>query len=138
MKHAFVAAMLLAAATTLHAQTPPADAGKRSERMMDCSKAQDPKQCEERRSRMRDAHSKAAEACKDKQGPERRACMNQQMCAQTPDPAKCNERHAKRGERHDDRAEAWKKAREACKDKQGDELKKCMRDHRPPRPAPKN
>ena len=149
MKNALVVAMLLASATALHAQTPPAEGGKprpQRERMMDCSKASDPAKCEERRTKMREAHRQAEAACKDRQGPERRACMGEQMCAQAPDPAKCNERNARRAEkhkeqgadRHKERSEARHKAREACKDKQGDEMKQCMREQRPPREAPKH
>ncbi len=140
MRHAFIAALLLASATALHAQTPPGEGGKgpMREHRMDCAKASDPAKCEERRAKMRDAHRMAEEACKGKDGADRRACMGQQMCAQAPDPAKCNERQKERAERHKDRAEAHHKAREACKGKEGDEMRKCMHEHRPPRPASKS
>jgi hypothetical protein len=47
--------------------------------------------------------------------------MRDQMCAQSKDPAKCKAEAEKRGE-------AFKKAREACKDKKGDEARACMRE----------
>jgi hypothetical protein len=49
--------------------------------------------------------------------------MRDQMCAQSKDPAKCKAEV-------NQHAEAFKKAREACKGKQGDELRSCMRDQR--------
>jgi hypothetical protein len=45
------------------------------------------------------------------------------MCAQAKDPGKCEARAKQRGA-------ARKAAMEACKGKQGDELKSCMRDQR--------
>ena len=65
-----------------------------------CAKAPNPQQCQERakqregkmherHEKMKAARSKAEEACKGKEGPDRRSCMQQQMCAQAPDPAKC-------------------------------------------------
>ena len=53
-------AYLLAASTALYAQAPQTDAGK-GERF-DCSKAKDPKRCEERREKMKAAHSSEATA----------------------------------------------------------------------------
>jgi Spy/CpxP family protein refolding chaperone len=118
-------AVLLAATTSLYAQATPAPAPKadKGARHFDCSQAKDPKGCEERREKMKAAHSKAKSACEGKQGAEHRACMRDQMCAQSKDPAKCKAEVNRR-------AEAFKQAREACKDKQGDELRACMRDQR--------
>jgi hypothetical protein len=96
----------------------------------DCSQAPDPKACEERRSKMRDAHKMAEESCKGKVGPDRRACMSEQMCAQAPDPGRCRERAAKQGERHAKRAEHRKEMMKACEGKKDDELRKCVRDER--------
>jgi Spy/CpxP family protein refolding chaperone len=123
-----VAAVLLAASTSLFAQTAPAkpaDAGKgpHQGRHFDCSQTKDPKACEERREKMKAAYSKAKSACEGKEGAEHRACMRDQMCAQSKDPAKCKAE----ANQH---AEAFKKAREACKGKQDDELRACMRDQR--------
>lgn len=104
-------ALLLAGATALHAQTPPADAGKqkpRAHQMRDCSKAPDPKACEERRQKMRSAHDEAKKACDGKAGPERRDCMRKSMCAKSADPAKCEARDKERANR--------KAKRDAAKD----------------------
>jgi len=119
-------ALLLTGATTLHAQTPPADAGKggRGHGMRDCSQAQDPKACEERRQKMkaqheerrqkaRAAHEEARKACDGKQGDERRQCMQTTMCAKAPDPAKCEARSKERGEHRKKRMEERKAAGDA-------------------------
>ena len=115
-----IAALLLAASTPLFAQAPQGE--RRHEQRFDCSKAKDPRLCEERREKMKAAHGKARQACEGKKGPEHRDCMQAQMCAQAKDPAKCNanarERMAQR-----------EKIREACKDKQGEERKACVRQH---------
>jgi len=119
-------ASLLAASTALYAQsTPPADTGKgpRQERRFDCSKAKDPKACEERVAKMRAARDKARQACEGKAEGERRDCMRREMCAQSQDPAKCEARAKQAAER---RAQI----REACKDKKGDALKSCIREQR--------
>lgn len=126
MMKALFAAALLAGSTALYAQsTPPADAGKgpRPERRFDCSKAKDPKACEERRDKARAAVKKAREACDARQGTERRECMRQQMCAQSADPAKCEARAKERTAQRE-------KIREACRDKKGDELRSCIREQR--------
>jgi Spy/CpxP family protein refolding chaperone len=118
--------ILLTASSALFAQTPPApDAGKgpRSERRFDCSKAKDPKACEERVAKAKAAHAKARQACEGKAGDEQRDCMRREMCAQTKDAAKC-EAQLK------DRAAQRAKVREACKDKKGDELRACIREQR--------
>ena len=108
---AFLAALMLAGASLVHAQapTPPADAGKgpgkgRPE-ARDCSKAADPKACEERRAKLRATMQEAHKACEGKQGPERRECMSKSMCAKSADPAKCEARAKERADRQ--------KAREA-------------------------
>ena len=85
--------------------------------------AQDPKACEERLSKMKDAHDKARQACDGKRGEEARDCMQHEMCAQSKDAAKCE---AGLKERAAQRA----KIREACKGKTGDELRACVRDNR--------
>ena len=121
-----LSAFLFAASTGIHAQTPPSDSGKGPRRGFDCSKAQDPKACEERRAKIKEAFGKARQACEGKQGPERRDCMQSQLCAQAKDPAKCNER----ADRQKQRMESRRKAHEACKDKQGDERRSCMREQR--------
>src|ERR1700682_848383 len=83
-------AVLLAASSTLYAQAPKADTGKGGEpRRFDCSQAKDPKACEERMAKMKDARDKARKACEGKSGDERRDCMEKSFCAQAKDPAKC-------------------------------------------------
>ena len=78
----FLGALL--GAGTLHAQTPPPAMKGR-----DCSQAADPKACEERRSKMREAHKKAEESCAGKEGTDHSSCMREQMCAQDKDLAQC-------------------------------------------------
>jgi Spy/CpxP family protein refolding chaperone len=118
-----VGALLLAASTGLYAQAPKGDAGKGGERRFDCTQAKDPKACEERMAKMKDARDKARKACEGKSGDERRDCMEKSFCAQAKDPAKC-EASLK------ERAAHREKIREACKDKKGEELKSCIREHR--------
>jgi len=97
------AALLLTGATVAQAQQtpPPAGEGKAKPRpeMRDCSKAPDPKACEERRQKIRAAKDEARKACEGKQGAERRECMTRSTCAKAPDPAKCEARAKERGER---------------------------------------
>lgn len=88
----FLGALL--GAGTLHAQTPPPAMKGR-----DCSQAPDPKACQERQLKMRQAHEQAETACKGKEGPDHRACMVEQMCAHAKDPAECRARSAKGGRR---------------------------------------
>jgi len=119
-------ALLLGAATALHAQAPSTDPAKpqpRKERRFDCSKAADPKACEKRRAKAKETVSKARAACEGKQGDERRDCMRQQGCAQSKDPAKCQANAKAHTERRQE-------AREACKDKTGAALKTCLREQR--------
>jgi Spy/CpxP family protein refolding chaperone len=118
--------IVLTASTALFAQpTPRSDSGKapRAERRFDCSKAKDPKACEERVAKAKAAREQARQSCQGKKGDEERECMRREMCAQTKDPAKC-EAHIK--ERGAQRAQV----REACKDKKGEELRSCVREHR--------
>ena len=79
-------ACLLAASTALYAQAPQTDAGKGQR--FDCSKAKDPKRCEERREKRKAAQK----ACAGKQGDAHRDCMRHEMCAQAKDPAQCEAR----------------------------------------------
>jgi hypothetical protein len=112
-------AVLLALSGAVHAQAgaPPA------QRRFDCSKAKDPKACEERLAKARAAHDKARQACEGKQGLERRDCLQREMCSQAADPAKCQARVK-------ERASQRARIREACKDKKGEELRSCLRDQR--------
>lgn len=112
---ALAGACLLATTTALFAQS---TAGR-----FDCSKAKDPKACEERVAKAKEAHAKARQACEAKPADERRDCMRREMCAQTKDPGKCE---ARIKERMAQRA----KIREACKDKKGEELRSCIREQR--------
>jgi hypothetical protein len=134
MLKTLITAGLLAASTTLFAQsTPPADTAKkpRAERRIDCSKATDPKACEARLAKAKAAHQKARQACDGKKGDERRDCVRKEMCAQSADPAKCE---ARIKEKAADRGERRAKIREACKDKKGEELRACIRANRATQP----
>jgi hypothetical protein len=113
---------LLAFSAPLLAQAPSEAQKPRAERF-DCSKAKDPKACEERLARAKAAHEKARKACEGKQGEEGRDCMRREMCAQAKDPAKCEAQVKEAAAR---RAQI----REACKGKQGEELKSCVREQR--------
>lgn len=120
-----IGACLLAASTATFAQAPQGDAAKKGphKARFDCSQAKDPKVCEERRTKMKAAHEKAAKACEAKKGAEHGACMRKETCAQSADPAKC-EAKAKEIQANRD------KVREACKDKKGDEFRACVREQR--------
>jgi hypothetical protein len=74
----------------------------------------------EQREKVRAAHKKAAEACKDTKGDAHRDCMQREMCAQAKEPAKCNERVSKMRDAH-------QKAAETCKSAQPDKHRDCMR-----------
>jgi Spy/CpxP family protein refolding chaperone len=113
---------LLAFSAPLLAQAPSEGQKPRAERF-DCSKAKDPKACEERLARAKAAHEKARKACEGKKGEEGRDCMRREMCAQAKDPAKCEAQVKEAAAR---RAQI----REACKGKQGEELKSCVREQR--------
>ena len=123
MLKTLLAALLLTASTGLLAQTPSDTAKPRPERRFDCSKAKDPKACEERLARAKAAHAKARKACEGKKGEEGRDCMRREMCAQAKDPAKCEAQVKEAAAR---RAQI----RAACRDKQGEELKSCIREQR--------
>ena len=108
-------ALLLCTSFGVHAQ-----AGKR----VDCSKAADPKSCEQRQQRaqkLRDLHKNAAEVCKTRPSAEQGECMRIEMCRQARDPARCEENAKKNAERRD-------KVLAACKGKQGQVLQQCMRE----------
>ena len=110
---------LLAFCAPVFAQAP-SDAPKpKAERRFDCSKAKDPKACEERLAKLKAAHEQARKACEGKKGEEGRNCMRHEMCSQAKDPGKCEARVA--------RAE---KIREAGRGKTGEELKSCAREQR--------
>ena len=127
MLRTLLPAALLAFCTPLFAQAP-SDAPKpKAERRFDCSKAKDPKACEERLAKAKAAHEKARKACDAKKGDEHRECMRKEMCAQSKDPSKCE---ARVKEKTSDRAERRAKVREACKDKKGEELRACIRENR--------
>ena len=118
--------ILLTASTALFAQSPPppqSPSQPRGERRFDCSKAKDPKGCEERMAKAKAAQEKARSACQGKAGDDQRDCMRREMCAQTQDAAKCESRVK-------ERAAQRAKMREACKDKKGDELRSCIREQR--------
>ena len=114
-------AALLAGSSALYAQSP--DAGKAQGRRFDCSKAKDPKGCEERVAKMREAREKAQKACEGKTGTERRDCMEKAFCAEAKDPAKCEATLKERAARRE-------QVRAACKDKKGEDLKACIREQR--------
>jgi hypothetical protein len=125
-------ALLLAATTSLQAQGPSSEPAKpRTERRFDCSKAPDPKACEERRAKSREAVRKARAACEGKRGDERRDCLRQQACAQAKDPAACEARAKEQAKRREQRTEARQKAHEACAGKRGEELRSCLREQYP-------
>jgi Spy/CpxP family protein refolding chaperone len=104
MIRTLTAAALLAASTAVFSQAPSAPAegapGKpRAHARYDCSKAKDPKACEERREKVRAAREKALKACEGTQGTERRDCMVKQACAEAKDPAQCEARIKERAEK---------------------------------------
>jgi len=105
-------ALLLCTSFGVHAQ-----AGKR----VDCSKAADPKACEQRAQKLSDVHKNAAEVCKTRPSAEQRACMHTEMCREARDPARCEDNARKNAERRD-------KVLETCKGKQGAVLQQCMRE----------
>ena len=96
MYRTLLTAALLAATTSLYAQTAPApDADKKAQR-------------QEMRAKAKAAHAEARKACEGKKDAEHRQCMTQQMCAKAADPAKCQERAQKRAERMKKRMEERK------------------------------
>ena len=122
-------AVLLMAATSLFAQNSPGTApaeGKGRPNARDCSKAKDPKLCEERRTKLQEfqaAAKQAKAACDAKQGDEKRECMRKEICAQAKDPAQCAAKTKAQAEKR-------QQAREVCKDKKGDEIKACLQEQR--------
>ena len=95
-----IGSLLLAATTSLLAQAPaqPSQPQGKREGMRPCAQEPDPAKCESRRKEMRERMKSARDACKGKDGPERGACMSQQMCAKAPDPAACQARAKERKE----------------------------------------
>ena len=83
-----VAGLMLAASTTLFAQSPPAQPGG-PHGMRPCAQEPDPAKCEARRKELREHMQQAHEACKGQEGRARGQCIVQQMCSKAPDPAKC-------------------------------------------------
>ena len=101
-------AALLAASTSLFAQgtaTPPAGGGSKGGHRFDCSQAKDPKACEERREKVREAREAARKACEGKTGAEHRECMIKEGCSKAQDPAKCEANLKARAEKHKERME---------------------------------
>jgi len=132
MFRTLVSVLLMALCASLLAQTP-SEAQKpratqeaqkpRPPQRFDCSKAKDPKACEERLAKAKAAHEKARKACEGKKGEEGRDCMRREMCAQAKDPGKCEAQVKEAAARR-------AKIREACKDKTGEDLKSCVREQR--------
>ena len=84
MLKSLIAAALLASSTALFAQAAPAPAEKADGKAQrhgrhDCSKAKDPKACEEKRAKAREAFKQARAACEAKAADERRACVRAEM-----------------------------------------------------------
>lgn len=109
--------LLLAASTTLFAQSAPAPAAKDgppSERHAphSCEKAPDPGKCEAHRKETKEHMSQAREACKGKEGPDRGQCVAAQMCSKASDPAKCQARARERAERRHEKHEQKHEMRE--------------------------
>ena len=124
MFKALIPAVLLALSSAAYAQAPAAgDATKARTPRFDCSKASDPKACEERRSKRQAAHDKAMKACASKPEGERRECMRAERCKASADPAKCEARAKEHAARRG-------KIAEACKGKQGEDFKNCVREQR--------
>jgi hypothetical protein len=124
MLKALLSIALLTSSTALFAQTASKEpSAQPRERRFDCSKAKDPKACEERVAKAKAAHEKARQACEGGKGDERRECMRREVCAQTKDPAKCEAGFKERAAR-------VAGIREACKDRKGEELRSCIREQR--------
>ena len=109
----FIGMALLAASTLAHAQA----------QRFDCSKAKDPKACEERVAKGKAALAKAQKACEGSAADEQRGCVRRELCAQAADPAQCEARVKEAIAKRE-------KIREACKDKKGDEYRACIRAER--------
>lgn len=92
--------LILAAATSVFAQSPGQPAAAQGGRTMKpCAQEPDPAKCEAQRKEMRAHYEAARQACKGKEGPGRGACIAEHMCAKAPDPAKCMA-HAKERMEH--------------------------------------
>jgi flagellar motility protein MotE (MotC chaperone) len=79
----------------------------------------------------REQFREAARVCRYVPHAEQRACMAKELCRENRDPAKCEERYMINAERRD-------KVLEACKGKQGEVLRSCMRaEYKKLGPAPK-
>jgi len=102
-----LAALMLGASPVVSAQAP--KEAPKAERKADPAK----------REAFRQAREKARKACEGKAAEESR----REMCAQSKEPAACDARAKEHAAR---RAQM----REACKDKKGEELKACIREHR--------
>jgi len=102
-------AALLAASTSLFAQgsaaTPPAGGAAKGGHRYDCSQAKDPKACEERRAKAREARDYARKQCEGKTGAEHRECMIKEGCSKAQDPAKCEAGLRARAEKRKERAQ---------------------------------
>jgi hypothetical protein len=120
MKRLIAYALLAALPTLLFAQPPAGPGGG------------------ERRAKMHEAVKDAHKACEGKQGPERRDCMRREMCAKAPDRAQCEARAREREQRRSERLDERQKAHEACTGKRGEELRNCLREQHPKKPAPKS
>ena len=122
MLRPFIGAALLAASTALCAQAP-ADVSKapQGKQRFDCSQAKDPKACEERREKFREAAKKARAACEAKPEGERRDCMRTELCKQAKDPAQCEARAKAQAE---DRKERQKQRAEKRKQRMEQNQKK--------------
>src|SRR5689334_19105103 len=110
------AALVALCAPLAHAQTqaPAAKADR-----FDCSRAKDPKACEERRDKLAAAHERAEKACSGRQGTEHAQCMTHEMCAEAKDPKACEQHIAQMRDKAKD-------VRTACEGKQGPERADCV------------
>ncbi|HXJ08485.1 MAG TPA: hypothetical protein VNH12_03195, partial [Burkholderiales bacterium] len=69
----------------------------------DCSQAKDPKACEERRTKAREARDYARKQCEGKTGAAHGDCMIKEGCSKAQDPAKCEANLKARAEKHKQR-----------------------------------
>lgn len=80
----------------------------------------------------REAFREAARTCRLEPPATQRACMARELCAKNRDPARCEERYFINAERRD-------LVLEACKGKQGNVLRDCMREeYKKLGPAPRS
>jgi hypothetical protein len=79
----------------------------------------------------REQFREAGRVCRYVPHAEQRACMARELCKENRDPARCEERYMINAERRD-------KVLEACKGRQGEALRSCMRaEYKKLGPAPK-